>query len=77
MVSVVALDATDMLAKKERRPGNEDDSGDGENREDTVPEGTFLLQEDPSQEGGKDWITERSMKKRVYGKERQRDQSRG
>lgn len=57
VVSVVALNAMQMLAKDEWRSGNEDDSGDGKNSKDTVPDCTFLLQEDPCQEGGKDWIT--------------------
>lgn len=59
VVSVVALDATSVLAKEERRSGDEDDSSDGENSEDTVPDGTSLLEEDPGQDGGKDWITDR------------------
>lgn len=60
MARVVALNATCMLAKDKRWPGDEDNSGDGENSEDTVPDCTFLLQEDPSQERGKYWITEGS-----------------
>ena len=64
MVRVVALNATEMIAKEEWRAGNENDSSDGENSENTVPYGTFLFQEDPSQEGGKDWIAVGSMTKR-------------
>lgn len=33
-----ALNATRMLSKEERRAGDEDDSGDGENGENTVPD---------------------------------------
>lgn len=59
VVRVVALNAIKVLAKDEWRPGNEDDSSEGKNGENTVPDCTFLLQKDPSQEGGKNWITER------------------
>lgn len=58
MVTVVALNATRTLAKDEWRSGDEYDSSEGENSEDTVPDCTSLLQEDPGQEGSKDWITE-------------------
>ena len=61
MVSVVALNATYMVAKEEWWSGDKDDSGDGKNSEDTVPDCTSLLEENPSQERGKDWITEGSM----------------
>lgn len=47
-----------MLAKEEWWPGDKDDSSEGKNSEDTVPDCAPLLQEDPGQEGGKDWITE-------------------
>lgn len=57
VVPVVALNAVQMLAKDEWRSGDEDDSGDGKNSKDTVPDCTSLLQEDPGQQGGKDWIT--------------------
>lgn len=57
MVGVVALDAAGVFAEEKRRPGNEDDSGEGENGEDAVPDRTLLLQEDPGQDGGKNWIT--------------------
>lgn len=60
MVSVVSLDATEMLPEDERWSGDEDDSGDGENGENTVPDRTPLLQEDPGQEGGKDRIAKRA-----------------
>lgn len=50
VVSVVALNATDTIAKQEWWPSDEDDAGEGKNREDTIPNGTPLLQEDPSQE---------------------------
>lgn len=46
-----------MLAKDEWRSGDENDSSDGKNSKDTVPDCTSLLQEDPGQEGGKDGIT--------------------
>lgn len=58
VVSVVVLIATRLPAKDEGRPGDEDDSGQGGDGEDAVQDGAFLLQEDPGQEGGKDWITE-------------------
>lgn len=57
VVRVVALNAMNILAEEKWRSGNEDDSDEGKNSENTVPDCTFLLQEDPSQEGGKDWIT--------------------
>lgn len=57
VVCVVALNAVQMLAKDEWRSGDEDDSSDGKNSKDTVPDCTSLLQEDPGQQGGKDWIT--------------------
>lgn len=57
MVCIVALNAVHMLSKDERRPGDEDDSGEGENCKNAVPDSAFLLQEDPGQEGGKNWIT--------------------
>ena len=59
VVGVVALNATSMLPKQERWSGDEEDSSNGEHSEDTVPDCTSLLQEDPGQQGGKDWITER------------------
>lgn len=58
MVLVVVLNAIKMLAKDEWWSGNEDDSGEGKNGENTVQDCAFLLQKDPSQEGGKDGITE-------------------
>lgn len=58
VISVVAFNATDMLAKEEWWSGDEDDSREGKNSEDTVPDCTFLLQENPSQKRGKDWVTE-------------------
>lgn len=61
VVSVVALYATDTITKQEWWPSNEDDSGEGKNSEDTIPNCTSLLQEDPGQEWGKDWITEERM----------------
>lgn len=61
MISVVALNATDMLAKEEWWSGDEDDSREGKNSEDTVPDCTFLLQENPGQKRGKDGVTEGSM----------------
>lgn len=61
MVSVVPLNAPEVLAKEERWAGNEDDSSEGENGENTVPDSTFLFQENPSQEGGKNWIADRSV----------------
>lgn len=57
MVCVVALDAVQMLSKDERRSGDEYDAGEGENGKNSVPDCAFLLQEDPGQEGGKNWIT--------------------
>lgn len=57
MVGVVALNAVQVLSKDERGPRDEYDSGDGENSEDTVPDSASLLQEDPGQEGGENWIT--------------------
>lgn len=76
VVRVVALNAVNILAEEKWRSGNEDDSGEGKNSENTVPDCTFLLQEDPSQEGGKDWITggrvqwekELKRKKKKHGK---------
>lgn len=47
-----------MIAKDEWRSGDEDDSSEGKNHEDQVPDCTPLLQEDPGQEGGEHWITE-------------------
>lgn len=58
MVAVVALDAEQMLAEDERRPGDEDDSGESEDSEDAVQDCASLLQEDPGQQGGKHRITE-------------------
>lgn len=58
VVGVVALNATYLIAKEEWWSGDKDDSSEGKNSEDTVPDSTSLLQEDPSQERGKDWITE-------------------
>lgn len=43
MVAVVALDAEQMLAEDERRPGDEDDAGESENSEDAVQDGASLL----------------------------------
>lgn len=60
MVGVVALNAIHIIAKDEWRSGDEDDSRDGKHSKDTVPDCTSLFQEDPGQEGGKDWITEGS-----------------
>lgn len=57
VVIVVALNATPMLAKEERWSGDEENSADGKNSEDAVPDRTPLLQEDPGQEGGDDRIT--------------------
>lgn len=57
VVRVVALDAVQMLSKDERRSGDEYDSGECENSKNAVPDCAFLLQEDPGQEGGKNWIT--------------------
>lgn len=57
MVRVVALDAVQMCPKDERRSGDQYDSGEGENSKNAVPDCAFLLQEDPGQEGGKNWIT--------------------
>lgn len=76
VVRVVALNAMNILAEEKWRSGNEDDSGEGKNSENTVPDCTFLLQEDPCQEGGKDWITggrvqwekELKRKKKKHGK---------
>lgn len=67
VVSIVALNATPMVAKEKWRSGDEEDASDGKNSEDTVPDCTSLLQEDPGQQGGKDWITERE---REYERER-------
>lgn len=65
-----ALGAAKTLAKDERRAGDKDDSCDGENGENKVPDCTFLLQEDPSQQGGKDWIAVGSTtKERMSEKE--------
>ena len=61
MISVVALNAMDILAKEEWWSGDEDDSREGKNSEDTVPDRTSLLQENPGQKRGKDWVTEGSM----------------
>lgn len=61
VVSVVALNATDMLAKEEWWSGDKDDSREGKNSEDTVPDCTSLLQENPGQKRGKDWVTEGSI----------------
>lgn len=58
VVAVVALDAVQMLAEDERGPGDEDDAGEGEHSEDAVQDGASLFQEDPSQQGGENWITE-------------------
>lgn len=58
VVGVVSLNAMYTLAEDEWRSGNEDDSSEGKNSEDTVPDRTPFLQEDPGQEGGKDRITE-------------------
>lgn len=58
VVAVVALDAEQMLAKDERRPGDEDDAGERENGEDAVQDCASLFQEDPGQQGGKNRITE-------------------
>ncbi len=58
MVSVVSLNTMQMIPKDEGWSGDEDDSSEGENSEDTVPDRTFLLQENPGQEGGEDWIAE-------------------
>lgn len=57
VVCVVALNPMQVITKDEWRSGDEDDASDGENSKDTVPDCTSLLQEDPGQEGGKDWIT--------------------
>lgn len=57
MVAVVALNAMQMLAENEWRPGNEDDSGESENSEDAVQDCASLFQEDPGQQGGKHWVT--------------------
>lgn len=62
MVGVVAFDAVQVLSKDERGSRDEDDPGDGENGEHTVPDSASLLQEDPGQEGGKNWITVGSVK---------------
>lgn len=43
VVAVVALDAEQMLAKDERRPGDEDDAGEGENSEDAVQDCASLF----------------------------------
>lgn len=43
VVSVVALYATDMVTKQEWWSSDEDDSSEGEDSEDTVPNCTFLL----------------------------------
>lgn len=43
VVAVVALDAEQMLAEDERRPGDEDDAGESENSEDAVQDGASLL----------------------------------
>lgn len=61
MVCVIALNAVDILPKQERWSGNEDDSSEGKNSEDTVPDCTSLLQEYPGQQWGKDWVTEGLM----------------
>lgn len=58
VVAVVALNAMQMLAKDEWRPGDEDDSGESENGEDAVQDCASLFQEDPGQQGGKHWVTE-------------------
>lgn len=58
MVGVVALNAIHIIAKDEWWSGDEDYSRDGKHSEDAVPDGTSLLQEDPGEEGGEDWITE-------------------
>lgn len=56
MVGVIALDAAEVLAEEKRRAGDEDDSGESEDREHTVPDCTFLFEEDPRQQGGEHWI---------------------
>lgn len=43
VVAVVALDAEQMLAKDEWRPGDEDDAGEGENSEDAVQDCASLF----------------------------------
>lgn len=57
VVAVVALNAMQVLAEDERRPGDEDDSGESENSEDAVQNSASLFQEDPGQQGGKHWVT--------------------
>lgn len=57
MIAVVALNAKQMFAEDEWRPGDEDDAGESENSEDAVQDCAPLFQEDPGQQGGKDWIT--------------------
>lgn len=57
VICVVSLNALDMLPEEERRPGDEDDPGQGEDGEHAVPHGTLFLQEDPGQQRGEDWIT--------------------
>lgn len=69
MVSVVALNATEMIAKEEWWSSDEDDSGKCENSEDTVPYRTSLLQEDPSQKRSEDGITEESTDNELKTKE--------
>lgn len=58
VVAVVALNAMQMLAEDERRPSDEDDSGESENSEYAVQDCAPLFQEDPGQQGGKHWVTE-------------------
>lgn len=77
VVAVVALNAMQMLAEDEWRPGDEDDSGESENSEDAVQDCALLFQEDPGQQGGKHWVTEeprtRGMKSYIAGRELQCD----
>lgn len=58
VVAVVALNAMQMLAEDEWRPGDEDDSSESENSEDAVQDCASLFQEDPGQQRGKHWVTE-------------------
>lgn len=57
VISVVVFNTIKIFAKDERWSGDKDDSSQSKNSEDTVPDCAFLLQENPSQERSKNWIT--------------------
>lgn len=64
VVAVVALNAMQMFAEDEWRPGDEDDAGESENSEYAVQNCASLFQKDPGQQGGKNWVTVESRKDR-------------